>query len=74
MKIEATFFRVKVALVIIYGTAGKNVIRSALRKYTPKNALLNVAENLFGKNSNSFFASAQTALSALKYISGADTI
>lgn len=49
MKIEATSFRVKVALVIIYGTAGKNVIRSALRKYTPKNALLNVAENLFGK-------------------------
>lgn len=73
MKIEATSFRVKVALIIIYGAAGKNVIRSALRKYTPKNALLNVAENLFGKNSNSFFASAQTALSALKYISGADT-
>lgn len=48
MKIEATSFRVKVALVIIYGTAGKNVIRSALRKYTPKNALPNVAENLFG--------------------------
>ena len=54
MKIEATSFRVKVALIIIYGTAGKNVIRSALRKYTPKNALPNVAENLFGKNSNSF--------------------
>lgn len=72
MKIEATSFRVKVALIIIYGTAGKNVIRSALRKYTPKNALPNVAKNLFGKNSNPFFASAQTALSALKYISGAD--